>query len=60
MATKKKAAKKKTRKVARNSENGEFVTKEYAVSHPDTTEIETIQAWQRGEHIECLPDESEK
>jgi hypothetical protein len=51
--------KKSVRKVNRSSINGEFVSTEYAVNNPNTTETETIQAWQKGKHVKCLPDESE-
>lgn len=36
------ATKKAARKVSRSAKSGEFVTKEYAESHPNTTEVETV------------------
>ena len=53
-----KPVKKKPRKVSRNSDTGEFVTKEYADKHPDTTQTETIQAWERGHSVKCAKDQS--
>jgi len=55
--TKKKSAK---RKVNRSSVSGEFVSKQYAKEHADTTETENVQAWERGKHVKCSKDTSEQ
>ncbi len=66
MATKKKAATKKAAKKVvpveqryRDSITGEFVTEDFAKENPDTTYLDSLQAWERGVHFPCLPNEQD-
>jgi len=56
--TKSGKASKKAKKTG-NSKSNKIVSKDFTEQDTDTTESETVQAWQRDKHIKCTPNETE-